>query len=339
MSAPARIRLVDVAREAIDFETPASRILNGYPGLAVRPETRRRVLGAAQRLHYEPHAAARGLRRAATGAIGLLIPNLTMPVYSRIIRGAVKRALERDVAVLLYEDESPLDSDRTFAQLVRTGRIDGMLVASALPDHPLVGSLLESRIPHVFLNRGVPGSGRSVTMDDTRASVAALDHLHSLGHRRIGLVAGPRGNDPAERRALGFRRHAAELGLELAPVADDGDFTEAGGVQLTGELLRRHKGLTAITTGGLSQAVGALHTAWELGLAVPRDLSVVSFDDLSLAEYLRPPLTTVRMPLDRLGAAGVDALVDQLLGGEPCDVVVETRAEMVVRASTASPAA
>jgi LacI family transcriptional regulator, galactose operon repressor len=337
VSAPTRIRLVDVAREAGVSKSIASRILNGYPALAVRPETRRRVLGAAERLHYEPHAAARGLRRAATGAIGLLIPNLTMPVYSRIIRGAVKRALERDVAVLLYEDESPLDSDRTFAQLVRTGRIDGMLVASALPDHPLVGSLLESRIPHVFLNRGVPGSGRNVTMDDTRASVAALDHLHSLGHRRVGLVAGPRGNDPAERRALGFRRHAAELGLELAPVADDGDFTEAGGARLTGELLRRHNGLTAITTGGLSQAVGALHAAWERGRVVPRELSVVSFDDLSLAEYLRPPLTTVRMPLDRLGAAGVDALVDQLIGGEPCDVVVETRAEVVVRASTASP--
>jgi LacI family transcriptional regulator, galactose operon repressor len=337
VSAPTRIRLVDVAREAGVSKSIASRILNGYPALAVRPETRRRVLGAAERLHYEPHAAARGLRRAATGAIGLLIPNLTMPVYSRIIRGAVKRALERDVAVLLYEDESPLDSDRTFAQLVRTGRIDGMLVASALPDHPLVGSLLESRIPHVFLNRGVPGSGRNVTMDDTRASVAALDHLHSLGHRRVGLVAGPRGNDPAERRALGFRRHAAELGLELAPVADDGDFTEAGGARLTGELLRRHNGLTAITTGGLSQAVGALHAAWERGRVVPRELSVVSFDDLSLAEYLRPPLTTVRMPLDRLGAAGVDALVDQLIGGEPCDVVVETRPEVVVRASTASP--
>jgi len=339
VSAPARIRLVDVAREAGVSKSIASRILNGYPALAVRPETRRRVLGAAERLHYEPHAAARGLRRAATGAIGLLIPNLTMPVYSRIIRGAVKRALERDVAVLLYEDESPLDSDRTFAQLVRTGRIDGMLVASALPDHPLVGSLLKSRIPHVFLNRGVPGSGRNVTMDDTRASVAALDHLHSLGHRRIGLVAGPRGNDPGERRALGFRRHAAELGLELAPVADDGDFTEAGGARLAGELLRRHDGLTAITTGGLSQAVGALHAAWERCLLVPRDLSIVSFDDLSLAEYLRPPLTTVRMPLDRLGAAGVDALVDQLIGGEPCDVVVETRPEVVVRASTASPSA
>jgi len=339
VSAPARVRLEDVAREAGVSKSIASRILNGYPGLAVRPETRRRVVGAARRLHYEPHAAARGLRRAATGAIGLLIPNLTMPVYSRIIRGAVKRAAERDVAVLLYEDESPRHSDRTFAQLVRTGRIDGMLVASALPDHPLLRSLLESRIPHVFLNRAVPGSGRNVTMDDTRASVAALDHLFALGHRRVGLVAGPRGNHPAERRALGFRRHAAELGLELAPVADEGDFTEAGGARLTDELLRRHSRLTAITTGGLSQAVGALHAAWELGLAVPDDLSVVSFDDLSLAEYLRPPLTTVRMPLAELGAAGVDALVDQMLGGEPRDVVVETRAEVVVRSSTAPPAA
>jgi LacI family transcriptional regulator len=337
VSTPTRVRLEDVAREAGVSKSIASRILNGYPGLAVRPETRRRVVGAARRLRYEPHAAARGLRRAATGAVGLLIPNLTMPVYSEIVRGAVRRALEREVAVLVYEDESPLDSDRTFAQLVRTGRIDGMLVASALPEHPLLRSLPESRIPYVFMNRGVAGSGRNVTMDDTRASVAALEHLYGLGHRRIGLVAGPRGNDPAERRALGFRRHAAELGLELAPVADEGDFTEGGGAGLTAELLRRHPDLTAITTGGLSQAVGALHAAWELGLAVPRDLSVVSFDDLDLAQYLRPPLTTVSMPLAELGAAGIDALVDQLLGGDACDVLVPTHAEVVVRASTAPP--
>ena len=177
------------------------------------------------------------------------------------------------------------------------------------------------------------------------ADHASVEHEHPIGDARnhaevVGdeeqgqtQIGAQLGEELEHRRLHGHVERGGEL------VADDGDFTEAGGAQLTGELLRRHKGLTAITTGGLSQAVGALHTAWELGLAVPRDLSVVSFDDLSLAEYLRPPLTTVRMPLDRLGAAGVDALVDQLLGGEPCDVVVETRAEMVVRASTASPAA
>ncbi len=335
---PLRARLEDVARRAGVSKSIASRILNEYPQLSVRPATRERVIAAARELDYAPHAAARGLKRAETGALALLIPNLTMPVYSRIVRGAVQRALERDIAVVLIEDLDDASTGGGLDALVRSARTDGLMVASVRPRHPLLRVLGRNGIPHVFVNRGLPGSGRNVTMDDERASVAALDHLHAIGHRRIGLIAGPRGNDPAERRAAGFRRRAAELGLELAPVAE-GDFTEAGGAELTRELVDRHPSLTAVTTGGLSQAVGALHTTWELGLRVPEDLSVVSFDDLTVAEYLRPPLTTVRMPLAELGAAAVDSLLEQLEGGPPHDVVVETLPEVIVRASTAPPGA
>jgi LacI family transcriptional regulator len=135
-----------------------------------------------------------------------------------------------------------------------------------------------------------------------------------------------------------LRKHARTLGLELDPLAE-GEFGERGGAELTRQLLERHPTVTAMTTGGLSQAIGAMHTLWELGLRVPDDLSLVSFDDLALAEYLRPPLTTVRMPLAELGAAGVDALLSQLDGGEPRDVVVPTEPEVVVRASTGRPRA
>lgn len=331
-----RARLEDVARQAGVSKSIASRVLNAYPGLSVRPETRERVLDAARLLRYRPHAAARGLKRAETGAFGLLIPNLTMPVYALIVRGAVQRALERDIAVLLAEDETSQDSNDIFASLVQAGRIDGLIVASARPGHPLYGALRSHGIPHVFVNRAVPGSGRNVTMDDASASRAALDHLHELGHTRIGLVAGPRSSDPAQRRARGFRSHATTLGLEQAPLAE-GDFTEKGGATLTRRILQRHPRLTAVVTGGLSQAVGALHAAWSLGLRVPEDLSVVSLDDSPLADFLQPPLTTVRMPMAELGAAAVDALLDQLLGAEPRDVTLETSPEVIVRRSTAPP--
>ncbi|MDW8339052.1 MAG: substrate-binding domain-containing protein, partial [Thermoleophilia bacterium] len=177
---------------------------------------------------------------------------------------------------------------------------------------------------------------RNVRMADELASVAALEHLHDLGHRRIGLVAGPSGNDPGARRAAGFLRRARELRLALAPVAEEA-FTEDGGALGARTLLERHPQLTAIVTGGLSQAIGALHAAWELGLHVPDDLSLVTIDDLELARYLRPPLTTVRMPLAELGAAAVDAVLRQLRGEEPHDVVVATTPEVVVRGSTRAP--
>ena len=330
-----RIRLLDVALRAGVSKSIASRVLNGDPALLVRPETRERVLRAASQLDYRPHAAARGLKRAETGALGLLVPPLTNPVYVRIIRGAFERALERDFVVLLVEDVNPAQAERTSSQLVRSGRIDGLMVASARPGHPLLRSLRRQEIPHVFVNRGVARSGRNVVMDEARASAVALAHLAGLGHRRIGHVAGPGPLDTARRRTAGFLKAAAASGLEVAVA--EGDFGEGGGAAAARHLLEHSSGLTALYTSTLSQAVGVYHATWELGLDVPADLSLVGYDDMPLAEYLRPPLTTVRTPLAELGAAAVDALVDQLLGGEPRNVVVGKDSEVVVRASTAAP--
>ncbi len=249
-----RMRLVDVALTAGVSKSIASRVLNGDPALLVRPETRERVLRAASELGYRPHAAARGLKRAETGALGLLVPPLTNPVYTRIIRGAFERALERDFVVLLVEDVDPLQADRTASRLVQAGRIDGLMIASARPGHPLVRSVRRDRVPHVFVNRGVAGSGRNVVIDEAKASAAALAHFLQLGHTRIGHVAGPRGLDTAIRRTKGFVEAAAAhgLGVEVA----EGDFGESGGATAAHDLLGRRPELTALYTSTLSQAVG-----------------------------------------------------------------------------------
>jgi DNA-binding LacI/PurR family transcriptional regulator len=330
-----RKRLEDVAKSAGVSKSIASRVLNADPGLLVRPETRARVVEAAERLNYRPHAAARGLKRAETGALGFLVPPLTNPVYLRIIRGAFRRALERDFVVLLVEDVDPIQAEEISSRLVQTGRIDGLVVASAQPGHPLVDTLRRRRIPHVFVNRGVPRSRRNVVIDEARASTAALDHLVDLGHDRIGHVAGPQELDTARRRTAGFVKSTGARGLAVE--VEEADFGEAGGAEAARRLLERAPHLTALYTSTLSQAVGVYHAAWELGLEVPRDLSLVGYDDMPLAEYLRPPLTTVRTPLGELGAAAVDALVDQLLGGDPRNVVVDAGPEVVVRASTGRP--
>lgn len=330
-----RMRLEDVARDAGVSKSIASRVLNGDPDLLVRPETRERVVAAARRLNYRPHAAARGLKRAETGAFGLLVPPLTNPVYVRIIRGAFDRALERDFVVLLVEDVDPERAESTASLLLRAGRVDGLIVASARPGHPLVETLRRLAIPHVFVNRGVEGSGRNVVIDEARASAAALRHLAELGHERIGHVAGPQELDTARRRTAGFLDAADSRGLTVE--VEEHDFAESGGAEAARRLLGRAPDVTALYTSTLSQAVGVFHAAWELGRSVPDDLSLVGYDDMPLAEYLRPPLTTVRAPLDELGAAAVDALVHQLLGGEPRDLVVQTEPEVVVRGSTGRP--
>ncbi|MDQ3659909.1 MAG: LacI family transcriptional regulator [Actinomycetota bacterium] len=330
-----RHRLQDVARSAGVSKSIASRVLNGDPGLLVRPETRARVVEAARELNYRPHAAARGLKRAKTGALGLLVPPLTNPVYVRIIRGAFERALELDFVVLLVEDVEPGQAEQSTSRLIQAGRIDGLMIASAQPGHPLLVAPSLQRLPHVFMNRAVAESGRNVVMDEMSASATALDHLVGLGHERIGHVAGPHELDTARRRADGFRKHAAELSLQAEVV--EGDFSESGGAAAARRLLKDHPELSALYATTLSQAVGVFHAAWELGLKLPHDLSVIAYDDMPLADYLRPPLTTVRMPLAELGAAAVDALVSQLSGEEPSDVTVAERPQVVVRGSTAPP--
>jgi LacI family transcriptional regulator len=314
----------------------ASRILNDDPTLTVRPETRNRVWEAARRLGYRPHAGARALAGAQARALALLIPDLGNPVYSRIIRGAYQRAREHRYVVLLAEDTADQEADETFAELVEAGRVDGLLIASARPAHALLSSPRLRPIPHVFVNREVPGSGRNVGMDMPAASATAVRHLHALGHRRIGHVSGPDQLEPARARERGFLDEMNRLGLDTAPIERD-SFSEQGGADAATRLLTRCPGLSAVYTSTLSQAVGATHAVRALGRRIPGDLSVISYDDLPLADYLDPPLTTVAMPLQELGAAAVDALVEQLGGQPPRDVTIPTTPLVVSRESTGPP--
>jgi LacI family transcriptional regulator len=332
---------VDVAERAGVSKATVSKVLNGRQDLSVRPETRRRVHEAAEALGYRPHSGARALAGASTHALALLVPSLANPTYVTISRGAYQRARELGYMSLLAEDFDGQEADGSFNDLVQEGRVDGLLIASARPGHPLLDTLDRSPVPHVFLNRSVEGSDRNVTMDVARSSVTALDHLHSLGHRAVGHVAGPPGITPGEVRKEAFLRHAGKLGLSAAPVAS-GDFTEDGGVSATLELLRSAEAgarppVTALYTSSLAQAIGAMAAIRGLGLRIPEDISVIGNDDLPVAAHLNPPLTTVAMPLYELGTAAVDALVAAIEGAPPGDVLVPTEPRLMLRGSTARP--
>ncbi len=331
-----RTRLVDVAEMAGVTKSVASRVLNHDPTLSVRDETRLRVLESAQKLGYQPHAGARALAGASARALALLIPDLTNPVYSRITRGACYQARAQGYAMLLAEDSEESGVDEQFAELVATGRVDGLLIASARPRHPLLEILPETDIPYVFLNRSVENSGRNVAMDLEAASACAVEHLTKLGHRRLGHVSGPNELSPGQGRRAGLLAAAQRAGLP-SPAIEAGEFSEEGGYRATKHLISARPEITAIYTSTLNQAIGALHALREAGLSVPEDMSVISYDDLPLAEHLQPPLTTIAMPLVELGRTAVDALCAQLNGGGPKDITIDTRPEVVVRSSTAAP--
>jgi LacI family transcriptional regulator len=331
-----RPRLVDVADLARTSKPIASRVLNRDPTLSISGVLRERVWEAARSLGYRPHAAARNLRRSTAGAIGLLVPDLTNPVYARIIRGAFDRAAERGFVVLLIEDRDGVGVDKTVRELVLAARIDGLIVASSYPGHPLVSVLAEYAIAYVFANRAVAGSSRSVVMNDAEASAMALDHLVEMGHRSVAHVSGPLELDPARRRAHAFLERAAELGV--AAVSEEaGGFLERGGAEAGLRLLKSHPEVTGVYTSSANQAAGVLHAAWQLGITGPDRLSVVASGDTPLADVLTPPLTTISMPFAEFGAAAVDGVIAQLEGQPPADVVVATNPVLVSRASVAPP--
>jgi LacI family transcriptional regulator len=331
-----RVRLVDVASLGGVTKSVASRVLNHDPTLNVRPETRQRVIDAATQLGYRPHAGARALAGAETRALALLIPDLSNPVYSRIIRGAYRRAREHGYLVLLAEDTAQDAADESFAELVETGRVDGLLIASARPGHKLLSSPRLAKVPHVFVNRVLPGSCRNVYMDMAAASSVAVGHLHDHGHIGIGLVSGPKDLEPARTRERGFTQKMRALKLDGSVIARD-TLTELGGAVATEKLLAQHPDLTAIFASTLSQAVGSLHAIRTMGLRIPEDISVLGYDDLPLADYLDPPLTTISMPLLELGAAAVDAVVSQIRGKSPCDLIIGTSPRVIERRSVSSP--
>ncbi|MDQ0867480.1 LacI family DNA-binding transcriptional regulator [Arthrobacter globiformis] len=329
-----RSRLIDVAELAGVTKSVASRVLNNDATLSVRDETRLRVLESAKKLGYQPHVGARALAGSRTRALALLIPDLTNPVYSRITRGACFQARTRGYALLLAEDTAEEGVDEQFADLVASGRVDGLLIASARPEHPLLNMLPQTDIPYLFVNRSVSGSGRNIIMNLEAASACAVSHLRELGHRHLGHVSGPEVLSPGQSRRIGLMHAAREAGLP-DPSVEYGDFSEKGGYEATLRLVKHHPEVTAVYTSTLNQAIGALHALRELGLNVPERISVISYDDLPLADYLQPPLTTIAMPLVELGRTAVNALCDQLNGGLPADLIIPSDPQVVTRKSTA----
>ncbi|WP_372594372.1 LacI family DNA-binding transcriptional regulator [Actinotalea sp.] len=333
-----RARLVDVAERSGVTKSIVSRVINGDTTLRIRPETRTRILRIADDLGYRPHAGARALSLSRTGVLALLIPDLSNSVYAAVTRGAYRQARELGYAVLLAEDTADVGGGDDYAELVISGRVDGLLVASARADHPLVDRLLREpdAIAHVFVNREVPGSHRNVGLDMAGASAAAVDHLVAHGHRHIAMTPGPPELTPAQARLGGFRARLEHHGLSPEAIAS-GDFSEAGGYTAAREILTRWPSTTALYTSTFVQAIGAMQAARSLGRRLPHDLSIITYDDSPMADYLEPRLTTVAMPLAELGATAVDLLVEQLASGQVRDLRIEDGFRIVERDSVVPP--
>jgi len=332
-----RVTRNDVAARAGVPPSTVSYVINGGPR-SVSTSARERVLKAISELGYHPSDVARSLRTQRTLTIGLVIPDAANPYYGELARAVEEVSFQNGYTVILGHSSHLLERELRYAQVLRSKQVDGAIFHPSTPDVQAVQFLGQAGIQVVVLERLVPGYP-CIVADDERGGYLATRHLLDLGHRRIGCIV--RAADPttSSARVDGYRAALAEERLKLdESLIVASEFEYAAGEEAARQLLRLRPRPTAVVAHNDIMAIGAMKAFGEAGLHVPEDVSLVGFDDIALASYVRPPLTTVSNPKDQMGRVAAELLlsllsheVDDWCSPSPLPV------ELIVRGSTASP--
>jgi LacI family transcriptional regulator len=329
------ISIKDVAERAGVSTATVSHVLNGTRKIS--PATHSRVMAAVEVLGYSINRAARNLAMGRRSSLlGVLISDIRNPFFPEIVASFQDQALLQQLEALV------LNTNYDPARMVDcVNRLLGLQVAGAAvftsQFDPRASELLQGAgVPTVYLDVGSAGSNVSNIVIDYEHGIAeGLEHLRSLGHRSIGYVGGPVHLASAQRRKRAFIETAGRLGL--TPVAAiDADFSVTGGYDATRRLLEGNRP-TAIMASNDISAIGSLHAAYELGLSVPRDLSICGFDDIEFARHSQPPLTTVAIPREELGRVGFEAVDRMLRHPDHAGEELQIRTRLILRQSTAPP--
>jgi LacI family transcriptional regulator len=334
------VTLDDVALAAGVSTATVSRVINNFPRVA--DTTRQRVLDAIEQLQYAPNFAGRMLATRRTQMLGLIITDITNPFYPAVVRGVEAAAQNHGFSVLLYDTAEDKQREAQALRLLRERQVDGLVICSSRLGTSRLAQLAHGKTPIVFINsRPAPSTVGSVETDHEAGMRAAVEHLVQLGHRRIAYLGGPRASQVQQRRLKAFRDAAGDLGVRTLEGSQQP--TVEGGEAGAYELLCAHGPdvrATALITYNDLMASGALLASRACGLRVPEDLSLIGHDDIPMAALLSPALTTVRQPMQELGSRAVAMLVGHLQSAVTASsTVLSLRPQLIVRASTAPPAA
>lgn len=303
--------------------------------------TKARVRALAEQMGYTPDSVAQGLRSKTTKLFGLVISAVTNPVFARVVMAIEEQAHELGYDVILAQSLNLPEREHAVIRRLLSRRVDGLFITPTYrldPTAPIYDELLKRGTPTVLLGHRAPFCDKFVNVetDDIAASYAAAKHLLELGHKRIAFFAGPPAAPTSHERLEGHRRALREAGLE----PDDKLIFNAGATIEEGEkaalqMLQEAPGATAVQAVNDLVAIGAAEVFLGQGLKIPQDLSLVGFGNILVSEHFRVPLTTIRQPKLRLGAAAMDSML-KLLGGTP-PASKRLGAEIVIRQSTAPP--
>ncbi len=294
-------------------------------------------MAAIEELDYQPNVLARSLRRGKTHTIGMIVPDSANPFFAEVARGIEDTSFENSHSLILCNSDGDLEKELLYTDVLVEKQVDGILFVAAGVSTEHINALQARRIPVVLVDRDIPDVAvDSVLTDNARGGWLATHHLIELGHRRIGCIAGPSDLTPSADRVTGYSQALAErdMSVDQALVAK-GDFQYESGYQAARQLLAMDDPPTAVFACNDLMAVGVIAAAVEMGFQVPADLSVVGFDDVRLASFANPPLTTIVQPKHDMGVIAAKMLLERMrdLDMPPRRKTFDTR--LLVRRSTA----
>ncbi len=332
---PATLR--DVAAAARVHPATASRALNPGTRILVSEDTARRVTEAAERLGYRPNPVARSLRTRRSHTIGVLIPDLNNPLFPPIVRGLEDRLAKHGYVALIGNTDADTKRERMVFDQMRARHVDGFVLATATLHNPILAEAAEAGLPVVLMNRtaqAYPFS--SVSVDNEQGERAAVAHVASLGHTKIGHIAGPQEISTGVARLRGFHdgMHAQGLAVDVSRIVYAAGYSIEEGLRCGRELLAAHRDLTAFVVANDLLAVGCYGAFDELGLRCPEDVSIIGFNDMPFMDRLRPPLSSVRFPHYKLGTEAAELLLERIEDADTPVKILYLAPELVARGST-----
>lgn len=302
----------EVAGRAGVSSATVSHVINGtrYVSDAVREQ----VLNAMAELGYRPNALARSLRSGQTHTLGLILPDSANPFFAEVGHSIEIAAFDQGYSVILCNTENDFAKETLYMDVLTKKQVDGMIFVATGDRSDSLKNLVEMEVPTVVMDRDFPELELDVVLtDNLQGGYLATQYLISLGHKRIGCIAGPSGINPSARRVTGYKQalEAARLAIEPKLVMN-GDFHPETGWEAGRAMLSQPNPPTAIFACNDLMAMGVLRAAAELGLRVPDDLAVVGYDDIEFASYTNPPLTTIKQPKDEMGLATLRFLLGRI---------------------------
>jgi DNA-binding LacI/PurR family transcriptional regulator len=345
------VTIRDVARESGFSSTTVSIVLNNAPlARYIPPATKKKIERAAQKLGYRPNQFARSLRSKRSHTVGVMVFDMTDPFCTLVLRGIENTLYQSSFLPILTDVHNERGRFERYLEMLLDRRIEALIVLAnwLFLDINLLGDLEKSSIPTAMIGCELKtDSISSVIVDNEVGGHVALEHLHSLGHRKIAFIRGPKALTDTSPRWRGIRNCAKALGLELdprlimeLPESRDPVSSFEAGFKLTEDLIRQKRPFTAVLAFDDMSAFGVIRALTKAGIRVPDQCSVIGFDDVATSALYTPSLTTVRQPMEAMGASAVGIVVDGI------NAVLEKREinashrkvapELVVRESTRS---